>query len=156
MKRSISCVAVALVAAVVLGAQTQDWSDYKPSSVASAWSTAAVTKGADYTIETKNIKYVIQAAYSGQHRKVSHTRRELLLRWAKSLGHPTSFAQMFEHEIGIRVKNETLWLPLQNPLVEPFAQEAKAGARLRLYVMYIGAAGADRVFVVNRFQVLPK
>lgn len=133
-----------------------DWSDYKPASVAAAWSRAIVIKGAEYTVETKNIKYVVEASYTGEHREMGSSRRELFGRWVKALGHPTQFAEMFEHEIEVRTGKGKVWLPLQNPLVEPFAQEARAGSQLRLYIMYVGAAGADRVFVINRFQVLPK
>jgi hypothetical protein len=157
MIRPASCLVVALAAVLVLGAQAPDWSDYKPASIAGAWSRATVLKGADYTIETLDIKCVVEAPYTGKHRKMGEPRRKLLRGWVKALGHPQRFAEMFEHEIEVRDGKETVWLPLQNVLLEPFAQEASAGSQLRLWVMYIGAVGqTDRVFVVNRFQVLPR
>lgn len=156
MIRSVTYAALAFVGAMASAAQAPDWSDYKAASVAKAWSEASIIKGADYTVETKNVKYAVEAPYTGQHREVGPARRELLRRWVKALRHATQFAEMFEHEIEVRAGKETFWLPLQNPLVEPFAQEASAGSRLRLHIMYIGAVGADRVFVINRFQVLPK
>jgi hypothetical protein len=146
--------AVAFVSVVALAGQTPDWSDYKPATVAAAWSRATVIEGTDYTIETKNIKYAVEAVYTGEHREVGSPRRKLIGGWVKALGHPKQFAEAFEHEIEIRNGKDTVWLPLQNALVEPFAQEARSGSQLRLYIMYVGAVGADRVFVVNRFQVL--
>jgi hypothetical protein len=152
--RPASYLAVAFVSVVALAGQTPDWSDYKPATVAAAWSRATVIEGTDYTIETKNIKYTVEAVYTGEHREVGSPRRKLIGGWVKALGHPKQFAETFEHEIEIRNGKDTVWLPLQNALVEPFAQEARSGSQLRLYIMYVGAVGADRVFVVNRFQVL--
>jgi hypothetical protein len=154
--RPASYLAVAFVAGAAFGGQTPDWSDYKPATVAAAWSQATVIKGTDYTIETKNIRYVVEAAYTGEHREMGSPRRKLIAGWVKALGHPKQFADAFEHEIEIRNGKDTVWLPLQNPLVEPFAQEARSGCQVRLYIMYVGAAEADRVFIVNRFQVLSK
>ena len=82
--------------------------------------------------------------------------KELLRRWAKSLGHPPEYVTMFEHEIQIWADKREYWLPVQNSLVEPFAAEAIAGSRLQLRIMYIGVIRKERVFVVNGFVVLPK
>src|SRR5882724_7267928 len=117
MIRPISCLVVALAAVMALGAQTPDWSDYKPASIAEAWSRATVLKGADYTVETQNIKYVVEAPYTGKHREIGEPRRKLLRGWVKALGHPERFVGMFEHEIEVRDGKETVWLPLQNVLL---------------------------------------
>jgi len=60
-----------------------EFSDYKPTSLAKAWSEATVMKGADYTIEALNTKYVVDGSYTGQHREVGKGRRELLRKCAK-------------------------------------------------------------------------
>lgn len=132
-----------------------DWSDYKPTSISKAWSDATIVEGTDYTIETLNVKYVVEATYRGEHREIGPARLELLRKWVKSLHYPKEYAQMFEHEIGIQAGQEKYWLPLQNELVESFAQEATTGSRVRLYIMYIGAVKSECLFVVNRFQILP-
>jgi hypothetical protein len=144
------------MAAAAFGGQSPDWSDYKPATLAAALSRATVIEGTDYTIETKNIKYVVETIYTGEHREIGSPRRKLIAGWVKALGHPKQFADAFEHEIEVRNGKDTVWLPLQNPLVEPFAQETRSGSQIQLYIMYVGAAGADRVFIVNRFQVLSK
>jgi hypothetical protein len=147
--------ALAFMTAIGSSMQTEDWSDYKPSTLAKAWSETTVIKGTDYTIETKDVKYAVEVSYSGEHRDVGLGRRELLRRWVKALRHPEA-ANIFEHEIQVRVGNATYWLPLQNTLLEPLAKEASVGSRLRLFIMYIGANTEDRLFVINEFEVLPK
>ena len=114
---------------------------------------ATIVKGADYTIEAGDVKFAVPATYTGERREIEKVRRELLRRWSKTLHHPVD---VFEHEIQVRAGNDSYWLPLQNPLLQPFIQEAPAGTRLRLFIMYIGANAEDRLFVVNEFQVLPK
>ena len=142
--------------AIVTEPRAADWSAYKPVSVAQAWSEAHIVEGTDYTIETANVKYTVEAKYTGQHRELVAARKELLRRWAKSLRHPPEFATMFEHEIQIKADEQVYWLPIQNPLVEPFAAEAIVGSEVRLRIMYIGATLNEQVFVVNSFVVLPK
>lgn len=141
---------------IVPEAGAADWSAYRQASVAQAWAEAVVVEGSDYTIEAANVKYTVDADYTGQHRELVPGRKELLRRWAKALRHPMGYAAMFEHEIQIRGEDQEYWLPIQNPLVEPFAAETGAGSRVRLRIMYIGATAREPVFVVNSFQVLPE
>lgn len=152
---SRTVISLALLA-LVTEATAADWSAYKPVSAAQAWSEAFVVEGTDYTIEAANIKYTVEADYADQHRELVSARKELLRRWARSLSHPPEYAAMFQHEIQIRAGKQEYWLPIQNSLVEPFAAEATMESRVRLRIMYIGATGNERVFVVNGFDVLPK
>ncbi|MGE3425131.1 MAG: hypothetical protein AB7N24_24035 [Dehalococcoidia bacterium] len=142
--------AIALLLSVSDGA---DWSAYKPVPAATAWVEAAIVEGSDFTIEAANVKYTITAPYTGEHREMLAPRRELYRRWAKALGHPPSSADLCSHEIEIRVGTDRYWLPLQNVLLGPFAAEAVRGSRLQLRIMYIGAVGAERVFMINSFEV---
>lgn len=152
--RSVLAVLSSLVLFTMGQASASDWSAYKEASVAQAWAEALVIQGTDYTIEAANVKYTVQAEYTGQHRELVSARKELLSRWARSLGYPTEYATMFEHEVQIKAGKQVYWLPIQNSLVAPFAAETMAGSRVRLRIMYIGATGQERVFVVNSFQVL--
>jgi hypothetical protein len=144
------CLTLAFVSAMS-GQQTPDWSDYESSSLQHAWSVATIVEGAAYTIEAGDVKFAVSATYTGERHEIANIRRELLRRWAKALRHP---ADSFEHEIHVRAGNDSYWLPLQDPLLQPFIQEAPAGTRVRLFIMYIGANAEDRLFVVNEFQVL--
>ncbi|MGH7259564.1 MAG: hypothetical protein ACREI9_02640 [Nitrospiraceae bacterium] len=149
-------IAISLALFAVTEARTADWSAYKQTSVAQAWSETHIVEGTDYTIEAANIKYTVEADYTSKHRELVSVRKELLRRWARSLSHPPEYAAMFEHEIQISAGKQEFWLPIQNSLVEPFAAEATKGSHLRLRIMYIGATGRERVFVINGFEVLPK
>lgn len=150
------CVALALVSATLAAQETPNWNDYKPASLRDAWLAGTILEGTDYTIETTNVKFAVEGTFTGKHREVGTARRQLLRRWAKALNHPMQVAEMFEHEIEVRSGREFYWLPLQNTLLQPFVQEAPDGTRLRFFIMYVGAAGRDRLFVVNEFRVLPK
>jgi len=146
----------ALLMTVVGSATTADWSDYRPTTMGQAWAQAVVVAGSDYTVEPANVKYSVDAAYTGAHREVGANRAELFRRWAKSLGHPAEYAKLCEHEVSVRANNKTYWLPLQKSLVDAFANDAASGSRVRLRIMYVGAVGDDRVFMVNGFEVLGK
>lgn len=140
----------------LVGAGGPDWYDYRPASLPKAFSEAVIVEGTDRTIEAGNVKYVVEGLYAGEHRELIPARADLFRAWAQSLGHPPEHATLCAHEVLVRADKQTYWLPLQNSLLEPFAQEARRGARLRLHIMYIGAVGKDRVFMVNRFEVLPE
>jgi hypothetical protein len=141
---------IAILSAV--GSLASDWSAYKLVPVDRAWSDTVVTPNADYTIETPSIKYTIETIWTGQHRELPTARAELFRRWTKSLGHQPEYATLCEHEIEIKANNKTYWLPIQNPLLNAFVQEVKAGARLRLRIIYVGAVGPDRIFMINDFD----
>jgi hypothetical protein len=151
-----------MVAAIVLAAMIASqeggfgWSTYVPISFNEAWSNAAVVTGRDYFIETASQKWRVEVEYTGRRREVSHARQELLRLWAKTLGHPSDTDALFQHEIEVRAATLTAWLPLQEVLVDSLLKEAAPGAGLRLWVMYVGAAGSDRVFIVNEFEALKK
>ena len=149
-----SIMAFAAVFILTISAVASDFEDYKQVSVAQAWAETVVIKGTDYTIETANYKYVVETIYTGKHREIAPDRKELFRRWTKSLRHPEEYAQLCDHEIQIRDGKQEYWVPLQNALLNPFVAEAKTNSRLRLHLMYIGAKGNDRVFMITRFQTL--
>jgi len=147
-------VLICVVLTLSISASAADFQDYKRASVAQAWAETVAIEGADYTIEAANYKYVVETIYTGYHREIAPARKELFHRWTKSLRHPEEYAQLCAHEIQIRDGKQAYWLPLQNVLLNPFAAEATANSRLRLHIIYIGATGKERVFMISRFQVL--
>jgi hypothetical protein len=129
-----------------------DRSDYEPSSLTAAWSQSEINQGADYLPATLS-KYAVEAVYTGEHRELTEDRRNLLRVWAAVVGEP-KFANLFKYEIAVRSENKVYWLPIQNMLAEPFANEVETGSRMKLYIAYIGAVQEDRVFLLNEFEVL--
>ena len=150
----VSIAAFLMFLTLAISGEAADFQDDKQASVSQAWTETVVIKGTDYTIETANYKYAIDTIYSGQHREIIPARKELFRRWAKSLRHPEEYAQLCDHEIQIHDGKQEYWIPLQNALLNPFAAEAKPNSRLRLHIMYIGATGNERVFMITRFQAL--
>lgn len=129
-----------------------DRSDYETSSLNAAWSQSEINQGADY-LEANLPKYAVEGVYTGEYREVTVDRRHLIRVWAAVLGQP-KFASMFDFEIAVRADNKVYWLPIQNMLAEPFANEVEPGSRMKLYIAYIGAVQEDRVFLLNEFEVL--
>ncbi len=135
-----------------------DWSDYKAVSFSEAWAEAGVApdRATDSLIGApQQFKFAVEAVYTGQIRRIECARAGLILTWGKAMGTP-EFTDRFENEIQVRAAGLTVWLPIQESLMNEFSHEARAGAWLNLWIMYIGAAKQDRVFLVNDFEATSK
>jgi hypothetical protein len=138
----------------------QDWPDYKPVSFSQAWATATVAPpvgsvpSQSFEGAPQDHKFLVRATYTGRSRRIGPKRLEFIANWGKFSG-AQDFAQHFRDEIEVRAEGMTVWLALQDLLVEPFGREAKVGVPVQLWIMYLGAAvQQDRVFVVNQFRVV--
>ena len=135
-----------------------DWSDYKPASLSQAWARAVVMIAPNSSLPSNSFegapqdhKFLVKAIYTGKLRKMGPKRLELIAKWGKAM-RAQDFAKHFQDEIEVRAEGLTVSLVLQDVLVGPFLREAKAGAPIQVWMMYIGAAQQDRVFLVNQFQ----
>src|SRR5262245_47304183 len=109
--RMRAVIRVALASLVPLAtAHGAEWSDYKPASMKEAWSAASVIADTDYTIETANVKFLVDARYTGHHRELDASHRELLRRWAKALRHPPEIEGGFNHEVELADGDQRGWL----------------------------------------------
>lgn|SRR5579872_694107 len=134
-----------------------DWSDYKAVSLSEAWAQAGVAPDQStesYIGAPQQFKFLVRTVYTGQIRRIAERRSELIVHWGKAMGTP-DFTSRFENEIQVRADGLTIWLPIQESLMREFLQEAKAGAPLNVWIMYIGAAKQDRVFLINDFEADP-
>jgi hypothetical protein len=139
---------------VISGALHADWSDYKAVSLSEAWAQAGV--GPDQSVDTyigapQQYKFLVKAVYTGKIRRIAVGRSHLIVNWGKAMGTP-EFTSRFEKEIQVSADGLTVWLPIQESLMNEFGQEATAGAPLNVWIMYIGSAKQDRVFLVNDFE----
>jgi hypothetical protein len=139
---------------VISGALRADWSDYKEVSLSEAWAQAGVAP--DQSTDTfigapQQFKFFVKTVYTGRVRRITQGRSELIVNWGKAMGTP-EFTHRFENEIQVSANGLTVWLPIQESLMSEFEQEAKAGAPLDVWIMYIGAVKQDRVFLVNDFE----
>jgi|HubBroStandDraft_6_1064221.scaffolds.fasta_scaffold716667_2 hypothetical protein len=139
---------------LICGGLHADWSDYKELSLSEAWAQAGVApdQSTDSFIGApQQFKFAVKAVYTGHIRKIEGGRQALIANWGKAMGTP-DFTSRFENEIQVTADGLTVWLPIQESLMNEFSQEAKPGASLNLWMMYIGAARQDRVFLVNDFE----
>lgn len=126
---------------------------YKPTTITSAFKTAHVIPGSDYSFEGAVIKQKVEVTFTGQHRLIIPEVQSFIAKWVKVHGHPKEFAQLYEYEIEVKgIDKVKHWLPLQNPLVEPFGNEVKEKSKVNLYILYIGAYNQHKVFLVNAFN----
>ena len=107
---------------------------------------------ADYTIEAGNFQYEVIATWTGKHRELRASTLGLIERWVKALRKSPDVAKLFEHEVELSAGGVSYWLPIQNSLVEPFVREVQPQARLKLFIMYIGALKSDKLFIINEFR----
>jgi hypothetical protein len=131
-----------------------DWADYKAVSLSEAWAQAGVVPDQStdsYIGAPQQFKFLVKTVYTGRIRRIGERRSDLIASWGRAMGTP-DFTSRFENEIQVRAEGLTVWLPIQESLMREFGQEAKAGAPLNLWIMYIGAAKQDRVFLVNDFE----
>jgi hypothetical protein len=145
-----------VVLAVAVGLTAADWSAYKQAKLSQAWASATFAKEPNsQSLEAapQQYKFAVKATYTGRLRKMSSKRSHLISEWGKTL-HAQDFAQHFEQEVEVRADGLTVWLALQDVLVDAFSREIKAGGPVQLWIMYVGAAQQDRIFLVNEFQAV--
>jgi hypothetical protein len=149
---------VGLAAVLAMSAALHaDWSDYRAVSLSEAWAQAGIVpdKAVDtYIGAPQKYKFLVKAVYTGQIRKIGERRSEMIVKWGNAMGTP-DFTKRFENEIQLRADGLTVWLPIQESLMNEFSQEATVGTPLNFWIMYIGAAEQDRVFLVNDFEANP-
>jgi hypothetical protein len=129
-------------------------------SLSQAWARATVMIASDTSTPSESFegapqdhKFLVKAVYTGKLRKIGPTRLNLITKWGKAM-RSEDFAGQFQDEIEVRADRLTVWLALQDVIVEPFRREARSGTPIQLWMMYIGAAQQDRVFLVNEFKVV--
>ena len=129
-----------------------DWADYQPVSFTRALASGTVSAGSSSLVAMpQNYKFRVKAAYSGKPRKIAPKRLELIAQWGETL-QQENFTRHFLDEIEVRGEGRTVWLPIQDVLVDDLQKEVNIGAPMDLYIMYIGAVQEDRIFLVNDFE----
>jgi len=116
-----------------------------PSNIAEQWAVSA-----------DDFARRVRVTYTSQHRPIDPVRQELLRQWARSFKRDSSIIAIFQNEYLFHEGQVDYWLPVQNILEGPLAQEAKPGQTIELYVMFIGAhfgrGQLTWLFIVNEFD----
>ena len=129
-----------------------DWTDYKEITLREAWErTIPVTKNVSYVGIPQAYKFLIKGEFTGGIRKISSERLKFIANWGKGMGTP-DYTARYATEVEIRAQGLSTWVPIQENLMREFKDEVKLNAETKFYMMYIGAMGEDRVFLVNEFD----
>lgn len=106
----------------------------------------------DWFIDTASTKRRVTVTFTGNTRPIRKDHKELINRWARSLGIDPMIANLFETEIEVQEGEKTFWLPVQQQLMEPFRKEVEADSIVELYVLLLGGLRNDAIFAINEFR----
>src|SRR5690606_5878513 len=65
----------------------------------------------------------VNLIYTGESRKVSDSRKEVISIWLKTFGKPSEFLDLFENEYLFKENGVEYWLPVQEPVALYFPDE---------------------------------
>ncbi len=103
-------------------------------------------------IAAGSFKYRVRVTYTGQQRDIRVSVRQLISNWVKSLDLNPKLLDLFKQEILVREAGSQYWLPIQEQLLPHVAREVRTGDLVDLYIMRVGSAKTESVFIVNEFQ----
>ncbi len=106
---------------------------------------------AQFFYEMGTYKYAVIVRYTGNHRNTIYETKELLDRWVKSRGLPIEYLDLFPFEIEVSENENRYWLPIQRPLVQPFANEVPKDREVKLFIMAVGARSGRPIYIINEF-----
>jgi len=72
--------------------------------------------------------------------------------WAKAIKLGPEVPGAFKREIHVREADSEYWLHIQEVLSPDLQKEGSRACAADLYVMWLGSAKGDWVFIVNEFQ----
>lgn len=137
---------------LVLSASGQefDYSAYKPARL-SELAAGAGAHATDWFAEG-HPRYQTRATFTGRLRQTPAETRQFIAGWVKAMGHPDTYAGVFQQEIEITQDATRYWMPVQDVLVEQLQAEVPAGAELDLYLLLMGGQRDRIVFAVSEFD----
>lgn len=136
------------------------WEDYQPATLseiiarhASHMKDPTLPEGAPVTtLIPGSDPFRATVIYTGEMRTIGPERKFFIEMWGKASGvDPVMLAGAFEKEIQVQEDDRRYWLPIQNVLIPHLQKEVKKNGWVTLFVVFIGATGEDRVFLVNEF-----
>ena len=126
---------------------------YQPFSIQKVIDVNHEQQGRDFDIVASPLKYRVAVQYLGEQRKIRPHVHELIRMWAKAVQLGADVPATFKREIHVREADREYWLPIQQVLIPDLQKECRRACAADLYVMWLGSAKGDWVFIVNEFQV---
>lgn len=97
-------------------------------------------------------KYRIRVHTTRTIRAIPPVRKKLIDGWAQMASAPSAFIKLYQRELLVTAENQEIWVPIQEPLLAPLAEELPKGGELDLYVLLIGGISEGWFLMVTEFQ----
>ena len=169
MKHKIIFLALFVALFVSQAFAQNNWDNYEPRTLKEITTTIAAKslKNPDVLIQNdkKDVSIIlsynsfpsrVKATYTGESRKVSDQRKELIAAWLKTIGKPKELLDLFENEYLFVEDKVEYWLPVQKKVASYFKDELKKGDTVTIFVAWLGARkqakDVDYVFLMNEFE----
>lgn len=92
------------------------------------------------------------AAWTGQKRPLTGFKAEVVQKWLAQ--NAPSMKGAFKQEIQVKDGDRELWVAIQDSLLPFLAKEAKPGALVGLYAVFIGSCNEELILLANEFKAL--
>jgi len=156
--RKILIIAIVLWLSTAALAQGFPWDIFKPRTIKEVITTTtkAVRADDDMFLATNLLESKMQVTFTGQSRPILRYRKDFISVWAGVFGQPKDYAGRYEQEYLYKEGADEYWLATQTPITKYFDKELKAGDKMTLYLISIGAYRAEKsvdcVLLVEEYQ----
>lgn len=130
-----------------------DFDAYRPAQVIDIHIYVANhAAGTTHWLDASHAKFNTVAQVTGKRRAILPERKAFIQMWVDYIGHPQSFADMFQTEIEVMQGTASYWMPIQQLLLAPLDEEVAEGQPVRLYLLLLGAYEQDPVITIAEFS----
>jgi hypothetical protein len=106
------------------------YADYHPTTLTREIKAYPHDPRADFWTEHADLRYRVRVTVPGKSRPLTPLVGKVLDRWVRANGHGPSIRAVFLHEILVLEAKTEYWLPVQEPLRQPLANEVRRAERL--------------------------
>ena len=129
-----------------------DESLFSEISLAAFEKTHPFPKKEEFQIDTSVHGLKTEALFTGNTRPLSKEKRKALNFLSSIQKENKKLFLLYEDEIEVVQDDKTFWIPVQRQLLPVMKHELKDDQSIWLYVRYMGAAGADRIYLMIHFS----
>jgi len=129
-----------------------NYSSYQTAQLSDAASSFELDPESDYMVDAAMRKYHVEATFTGNVRPIGSGLGKFISGWARALNIPPHIPGMFNTAVEIRQGSTTLWMPIQDGLLDPFVKEVPPNSKVHVFILLLGAHNQAPVFVINEFH----
>lgn len=99
----------------------------------------------------------VLVTFTGRSKPISAERKTFISIWAEKSGETKTYANLYQREFLYKAGQDEYWLPTQETIIKYFDKELKAGDKMSLYLIRIGARrdsqkNIDCILLVEEFR----